>query len=103
MHVRDLAVPLVGEGLAHSLDTDPHTAVPAAGTPGRHVAVADRLWPPAVPDDIEGLPLYRHHRWDGMCHPPQSEESQVVGPSSSQRATASAKAFRSIHSRSPAS
>lgn len=67
VHVRDLAVLLVGEELARSLDTDPTVSVPA----GREHPVAmwlwlTRLWPPAVPDDIDGVPPYRAQRWDGM-------------------------------------
>jgi hypothetical protein len=66
-HVRDLAVPLVGERLAHSLDTAPEVAVPAAGDPPLATWLwLTRLWPPVPPDDVDGLPPYKPRLHDGM-------------------------------------
>ncbi|KUO04571.1 hypothetical protein [Streptomyces caeruleatus] len=67
-HVRDLAVVLVGDSLAYSLDTDPAAPVPAAGDPARATWLwLTRLWPPEPPDDVDGLPPSRPRpRWDGM-------------------------------------
>ncbi|MFD3932641.1 hypothetical protein [Streptomyces sp. NPDC058614] len=66
-HVRTLAVALVGEQLAHSVDTDPEAGVPAAGdSPVATWLWLTRLWPPPVPDDVDGLPPLRARRHDGM-------------------------------------
>jgi hypothetical protein len=67
-HVRDLAVALVGEDLAYSLDTDPEAPVPTAGDPPLATWLwLTRLWPPEPPDDVDGLPPSRPRpRWDGM-------------------------------------
>ncbi|MET9518242.1 hypothetical protein [Streptomyces sp. NPDC002994] len=67
-HVRDLAAAVVGEHLAHSLDTDPSAAVPGPGaSPVATWLWLTRLWPPVPPDDIDGLPADRpRQRWDGM-------------------------------------
>ena len=66
-HVRDLVVPLVGGQLAHSIDADPEAGVPAAGDPPVATWLwLTRLWPPPVPDDVDGLPPMRARRHDGM-------------------------------------
>ncbi|MDF3142146.1 MULTISPECIES: hypothetical protein [unclassified Streptomyces] len=67
-HIRDLAVTLVGEDLAYSLDTRPEAPVPAAGDPpGAMWLWLTRLWPPEPPDDVDDLPPSRPRpRWDGM-------------------------------------
>jgi hypothetical protein len=66
-HVRDLVVPLVGEQLAHSLDTAPEATVPAVGDPPVATWLwLTRLWPPVPPDDVDGLPPYKPRRHDGM-------------------------------------
>jgi len=66
-HVRDLVVPLVGGQLAHSIDADPEAGVPAAGDPPVATWLwLTRLWPPPVPDDVDGLPPQHARRHDGM-------------------------------------
>lgn len=67
-HVRVLAASLVGEDLAYSLDTDPDASVPAPGDPPVATWLwLTRLWPPAPPHDIDGLPPHSsRQRWDGM-------------------------------------
>ncbi|MFJ9900030.1 hypothetical protein ACIQPR_42545 [Streptomyces sp. NPDC091280] len=63
----DLAVPLVGEQLPHSIDADLEAGVPVAGDPQLATWLSlTRLWPPPVPDDIDGLPSLRTRRHDGM-------------------------------------
>lgn len=65
--MRELAVSLVGDELAHSLDSDPAAVVPGAGAPPVVTWLwLIRLWPPAVPDDVDGLPPWRPRQWDGM-------------------------------------
>ncbi|MFE7268542.1 hypothetical protein ACFU9B_42335 [Streptomyces sp. NPDC057592] len=67
-HVRDLAVAVVGERLALSLDSAPDAPVPTAADPPLATWLwLTRLWPPAAPDDIDGLlPARPPQRWDGM-------------------------------------
>ncbi|MGW2112673.1 hypothetical protein [Streptomyces sp. NPDC001948] len=68
-HARDLAVVVVGEHLAHSLDSAPDAAVPATTDPPLATWLwLTRLWPPSVPDDIDGLPPARAAQpWGGMA------------------------------------
>lgn len=66
-HVRELAAALFGD-LAYSLDTAPDAPVPTAEDPPVATWLwLTRLWPPAPPDDVDGLPPARPpQRWDGM-------------------------------------
>jgi len=67
-HIRDLAAILVGEELAHSLDT-----APAAPTPDATASLMatwlwlTRLWPPAVPVDPSGLVVAGYTQYGGMA------------------------------------
>ena len=66
-HVRDLAATLVGEQLAHSVDADPDAGLPATSDPPIATWLwLTRLWPPPVPDDVDGLPPLRARRFEGM-------------------------------------
>ncbi|MEU6350098.1 hypothetical protein ABZ896_12300 [Streptomyces sp. NPDC047072] len=68
LHVRDLAAAVVGEDLAHRLDTAPDAPVPNAGQPPVATWLwLTRLWPSRPPDDISGLPPIRPRpQWDGL-------------------------------------
>ncbi|MFE5669105.1 hypothetical protein ACFQ7W_34940 [Streptomyces niveus] len=66
-HIRALAVPLVGEELAYGLDTAPAAPVPAVGAPLVDTWLwLTRLWPPDVPDDVDGLPPLRSRQYGDL-------------------------------------
>lgn len=67
-HIRDLAVHLVGDDLAHGLDVDPAAPARALGDPMKVTWLwLIRCWPQPTPDDDgpqEHRPAVR--RWDGL-------------------------------------